>query len=65
MGETIGKEKYLQAAPLLKHFAANNTEKHRDTYDAKIPERLKMEYYYEAFRESIVNKHAFGVITAS
>ena len=60
----VGNHKYIQAAPLLKHFAANNTEKNRSSYDAKIPERLKMEYYYEAFRESIVNKHAFGVMAA-
>lgn len=60
----VGEGKYIQAAPLLKHFAANNTEKNRSSYDAKIPERLKMEYYYEPFRESIVKGHAFGVMAA-
>lgn len=63
-GGIVGKEKYLQAVPLLKHFTCNNTEENRSTYNAQVPERLKMEYYYEVFREPITKGTAFGVMAA-
>lgn len=59
-----GDNKVPQALPLLKHFVCNNTESHRDTYNAEVPEKLLQEYYYEVFRKPIEEGGAFGVMAA-
>ncbi|MCQ2591342.1 MAG: glycoside hydrolase family 3 C-terminal domain-containing protein [Treponema sp.] len=60
----VGKGKVKQALPLLKHFVCNNTETHRDSYNAEVPEKLLQEYYYEVFRKPIEEGGAFGVMAA-
>lgn len=60
----VGEGKVKQALPLLKHFVCNNTESHRDTYNAEVPEKLLQEYYYEVFRKPIEEGGAFGVMAA-
>ena len=60
----VGNKKIPQALPLLKHFVCNNTETHRDTYNAEVSEKLLQEYYYEVFRKPITEGGAFGVMAA-
>jgi beta-glucosidase len=53
---------YLKTAPTLKHFAAYNTERNRDTYSASVRPRVLREYDYEAFRPAIEANAATGVM---
>ncbi|MBS7398446.1 MAG: glycoside hydrolase family 3 protein, partial [Ruminiclostridium sp.] len=40
---------YYQTIPTLKHFCANNTEKHRGSSSSNVDMRTLNEYYYAAF----------------
>ncbi|MBR6101551.1 MAG: glycoside hydrolase family 3 C-terminal domain-containing protein [Ruminococcus sp.] len=44
---------YYLTVPTLKHFCANNNEASRGNCNAVLPLRLKYEYYYAAFENSI------------
>lgn len=55
---------YVKTVPTLKHFCANNNEKNRSRCNADLPVRLKYEYYYAAFMNSIKYGGAKGVMTA-
>lgn len=55
---------YVKTVPTLKHFCANNNEKHRSSSNSGIPVRLKYEYYYAAFMNAIKYGGAKGVMTA-
>lgn len=61
----VGDGKIKQALPLLEHFVCNNTESHRDTYNAEVPEKLLQEYYYEVFRKPIQEGGAFSQVLTS
>lgn len=61
----IGNDnKYYKTLPTLKHFCANNNEKHRGSSNSKIPIHLLYEYYYKAFEPSIRFGGAKSVMTA-
>ncbi len=55
---------YIQTAPLLKHFFANNYEGERLTTNANVTPRLKREYYLKAFEPAIRKGGAVGLMTA-
>ncbi len=55
---------YRRVIPTLKHFCANNTEKHRGTDSSNITPRTLHEYYYRAFEGAIVRGGAGSVMTA-
>lgn len=57
-------EKYMKTIPTLKHFCANNNEKHRGSCNAYLPLRLKYEYYYAAFMNAIKYGKARSVMAA-
>jgi len=61
----IGNDKtYYKTLPTLKHFCANNNEKHRGSSNSSIPIPLLHEYYYKAFESSIRFGGAKSVMTA-
>ncbi|GAT66587.1 beta-glucosidase [Planomonospora sphaerica] len=55
---------HLRAAPVLKHFMANNNEIRRDTTNSSIRPRVMHEYELPAFRTALANDAATGVMTA-
>ncbi|SDZ28792.1 beta-glucosidase [Micromonospora pattaloongensis] len=55
---------YLQTAPTLKHYLANNNEVRRDTTSSMLPPRLLHDYEYPAFRTAIAANAATGVMTS-
>ncbi len=55
---------YFKTVPTLKHFCANNREKHRSSENSILPPRLKYEYYYAAFMPAIRYGGARSVMTA-
>lgn len=54
----------LRAAPVVKHYLANNNEIHRDTTSSMLPLRSRHEYYEAAFRRAISADAATGVMSA-
>lgn len=56
--------KFFKTIPSLKHFCANNNEVGRRNTDAFLPLRLKYDYYYASFENSIVNGGARSLMTA-
>lgn len=54
--------KYYRAMPALKHFCANNNEEKRGTSSSVLDPRLKLEYYYAAFRPAIISGGAVSVM---
>lgn len=55
---------YLKMAATLKHFFANNNEDGRCVFSASIDPRNMREYYWNAFKPSIVNAHTCCIMTA-
>ncbi|WP_433251997.1 glycoside hydrolase family 3 C-terminal domain-containing protein [Streptosporangium sp. CA-135522] len=55
---------HLRAAPVLKHFLANNNEVHRDTSSSSLPPRVLNEYDLPAFKAAVSADAATGVMTA-
>ncbi|MEV6863505.1 glycoside hydrolase family 3 C-terminal domain-containing protein [Streptosporangium subroseum] len=55
---------HLRAAPVLKHFLANNNEVRRDTTSSSLRPRVLNEYDVPAFRTAIAADAATGVMTA-
>ena len=53
---------YLRAAPVLKHYLANNNEVHRDTTSSNLRPRVKKEYDELAFKLPIAADAATGVM---
>lgn len=64
LGMAGSDETYYLTVPTLKHFCANNNEKHRGSCDAYLPPRLKYEYYYAAFMNAMRFGGARSVMTA-
>ncbi|PRW63645.1 glycoside hydrolase family 3 protein [Actinopolyspora mortivallis] len=54
----------LRAAPVLKHYLANNNETHRHTTSVTLPPRVKHEYYEQAFRPALSAEAVTGVMSA-
>ncbi|WP_438388656.1 glycoside hydrolase family 3 C-terminal domain-containing protein [Actinopolyspora saharensis] len=54
----------LRAAPVLKHYLANNNEVHRHTTSAMLPPRVKREYYERAFEPALSADAATGAMSA-
>ncbi|AWS40754.1 glycoside hydrolase family 3 protein [Streptosporangium sp. 'caverna'] len=55
---------HLRAAPVLKHFLANNNEVRRDTTSSSLRPRVLNEYDIPAFRAAVEADAATGVMTA-
>jgi len=55
---------YLKAAPVLKHYLANNNEIHRDTTSSNLRPRVKKEYDELAFKLPISADAATGVMAS-
>ncbi|MFI6506739.1 glycoside hydrolase family 3 C-terminal domain-containing protein [Streptosporangium sp. NPDC050855] len=55
---------HLRAAPVLKHFMANNNEIRRDTTSSSLRPRVLNEYEIPAFRTALEAGAATGVMTA-
>lgn len=55
---------YLKIGATLKHFFANNNEYERGTSSASIDPRNMNEYYFNAFKPSIVNAGTCCIMTA-
>lgn len=55
---------YLKMGATLKHFFANNNEYERGTFSASIDPRNMNEYYFNAFKPSIVNVGTRCIMTA-
>ncbi|GAA1006958.1 beta-glucosidase [Acrocarpospora pleiomorpha] len=55
---------YLRAAPVLKHYLANNNEVNRTTTNSSLPARVLKEYEEPAFRTAISAGAATGVMTS-
>ncbi|MFU0799674.1 MAG: glycoside hydrolase family 3 protein [Xylanivirga thermophila] len=55
---------YLKMGATLKHFFANNNEYNRGTSSASIDPRNMKEYYWNAFKPSIVNAKTCCIMTA-
>jgi beta-glucosidase len=55
---------YLRAAPVLKHFLANNNEIHRDTTSSNLRPRVQKEYDELAFKLPISADAATGVMAS-
>ncbi len=55
---------HLKAAPVLKHYLANNNEVRRDTTSSNLRPIVKHEYDEAAFRPAIAADAATGVMTA-
>ncbi|MGX7828021.1 glycoside hydrolase family 3 C-terminal domain-containing protein [Actinokineospora sp. 24-640] len=54
----------LRAAPVLKHYLANNNEVRRDTTSSVLRPRVKREYYEAAFKPAISADAVTGVMSA-
>lgn len=59
-----GQEKVMKTIPTLKHFCANNNEKNRASCSANLEPRTKHEYYYAAFKPSVVKGGAYSMMAA-
>ena len=55
---------HLKAAPMLKHYLANNNEVRRDTTSSNLRPRVLNEYDEPAFKPAISADAATGVMTA-
>ncbi len=55
---------HLKAAPVLKHFLANNNEVHRDTTSSDLRPRVAHEYDEKAFSAAISANAATGVMAS-
>ncbi|GAA3135724.1 glycoside hydrolase family 3 protein [Planomonospora alba] len=55
---------HLRAAPVLKHFMANNNEVRRDTTNSSLRPRVMHEYEFPAFRAALESDAATGVMTS-
>jgi beta-glucosidase len=55
---------HLKAAPVLKHYLANNNEVHRDTTSSVLGPRVLHEYDEAAFRPAIAADAATGVMAS-
>ncbi|MET8049648.1 glycoside hydrolase family 3 C-terminal domain-containing protein [Streptosporangium sp. NPDC005286] len=55
---------HLRAAPVLKHFLANNNEVRRDTTSSSLRPRVLNEYDVPAFKTALQAGAATGVMTA-
>jgi beta-glucosidase len=55
---------YLKAAPVLKHYLANNNEIRRDTTSSNLRPRVKKEYDELAFKLPIAANAATGVMAS-
>jgi beta-glucosidase len=55
---------YLQAAPTLKHYLANNNEVNRDTTSSVLPPRILHDYDQQAFQPAISADAATGVMAS-
>ncbi|GIH89604.1 glycoside hydrolase family 3 C-terminal domain-containing protein [Planobispora siamensis] len=55
---------HLKAAPVLKHYMANNNEIRRDTTNSSLRPRVMNEYEIPAFKTAISADAATGVMTA-
>jgi beta-glucosidase len=56
--------KYLKAAPVLKHYLANNNEVDRGTSSSMLPPRVLNEYDRAAFKPAISADAATGVMAS-
>ncbi|WP_395107886.1 glycoside hydrolase family 3 C-terminal domain-containing protein [Actinomadura sp. SCN-SB] len=56
--------RYLKAAPVLKHYLANNNEIRRDTTSSSLRPRVKKEYDEVPFKLPISADAATGIMTA-
>lgn len=56
--------KVMKTVPTLKHFCADNNEKGRGNCSANLEPRTKHEYYYAAFKPSIVKGGAYSMMAA-
>ncbi|GAA0377296.1 beta-glucosidase [Acrocarpospora corrugata] len=63
-GVTGDDPDHLRAAPVLKHFLANNNEVNRTTTNSSLPPRVLKEYEEPAFRAAISAGAATGVMTS-
>ncbi len=59
-----GNDKVMKTLPTLKHFCADNNEKNRGSCSANLDPRTKHEYYYAAFKPSIVKGGAYSMMAA-
>ncbi len=59
-----GDGKVAATIPTLKHFCANNHEEGRGSDNANLNPRLRHEYYYAAFKPSIVRGGTESIMTA-
>ena len=59
-----GDGKVAATIPTLKHFCANNHEEGRGSDNANLNPRLRHEYYYAAFKASIVRGGTESIMTA-
>jgi beta-glucosidase len=55
---------HLKAAPVLKHYLANNNEVHRDTTSSQLTPRVLHEYDEQAFKPAISADAATGVMAS-
>ncbi|GII03510.1 glycoside hydrolase family 3 protein [Planobispora takensis] len=55
---------HLKAAPVLKHYMANNNEVRRDTTNSSLRPRVMNEYEIPAFKTAISADAATGVMTS-
>jgi beta-glucosidase len=56
--------KYVKCGTTLKHYAANNQENNRTSYNAIIPGRILQEYYLAAYRAIIGEARPLAVMAA-
>jgi beta-glucosidase len=61
-GMTGPDQAHLKAAPVLKHYLANNNEVHRDTTSSQLRPRVLNEYDRAAFKPAISAGAATGVM---
>lgn len=59
-----GEDRVMKTIPTLKHFCADNNEKERGSCSANLSPRTKHEYYYAAFKPSIVKGGAYSMMAA-
>ena len=57
-------EKYLKAIASPKHFVANNVDGDRHFTNSKIDDKILRDYYLPAFRSSIIEGNAQGLMSA-
>ncbi|MFD8496687.1 glycoside hydrolase family 3 C-terminal domain-containing protein [Amycolatopsis sp. NPDC059657] len=63
-GMTGDDPKYLKAAPVLKHYLANNNEVDRSTTSSNLRPRVLREYDQQAFKPAISAGAATGVMAS-